>query len=220
MINLIFSRILAIKNETERKEFKLPVIVPIVLYNGEYNWTVSRTFKEILSGYDIFEDCVLDFKYILIDVNRYNEHELIGLSNLIGSVFLLDQKIDISEITVRLKKMMSVLKNLSPEEFLLFKNWFKNVIAKGLDEEFEEVSKIIEESEEAEIMIYNFEKTLKEGLERKRMEGRVEGKIEGKIIAARNMLIRGLDVDMVAEVTELTLDEVEKLKKQINDIIN
>ena len=32
------------RNETKRKDFKLPVIVPIVLYNGDEPWTVCQSF--------------------------------------------------------------------------------------------------------------------------------------------------------------------------------
>ena len=31
--------------EAERKDFKLPVIVPCVLYNGNDNWTAVRSFR-------------------------------------------------------------------------------------------------------------------------------------------------------------------------------
>ena len=45
-----------------------------------------------------------------------------------------------------------------------------------------------------------------------------EGKIEGKIEAAKNMLQRGMEANIVAEVTELTTDEIEKIIKQIDSI--
>lgn len=40
---------------------------------------------------------MLDFRYFLIDVHRYNEEELSWLSNLIGVVFSLDQVEGMSE---------------------------------------------------------------------------------------------------------------------------
>ncbi len=38
------------KKETERKAFRLPMIVPCVLYNGKGKWTACRSFKETLEG--------------------------------------------------------------------------------------------------------------------------------------------------------------------------
>ena len=49
------------KQEVSRKDFKLPVIVPIVVYNGKNNWTANIHFKEMLNGYERFGDNVLDF---------------------------------------------------------------------------------------------------------------------------------------------------------------
>ena len=61
-----------LKNETKadrrRKDFKLSAVVPIVLYNGKNKWTAKTSFKEILDGYELFEDNVLDFNYILFDI--------------------------------------------------------------------------------------------------------------------------------------------------------
>ncbi|MDO9535978.1 MAG: Rpn family recombination-promoting nuclease/putative transposase [Bacillota bacterium] len=79
------------QKEAERKDFRLPVIVPIVLYNGPAKWTVPLNFKETLDGYTLFAEHVLDFRYILINVQAYDEEELLKLSGLMGAIFLLDQ---------------------------------------------------------------------------------------------------------------------------------
>ena len=34
------------KEEVKRKSFKLPAVVPIVLYNGKDEWTATKSFKE------------------------------------------------------------------------------------------------------------------------------------------------------------------------------
>jgi hypothetical protein len=65
--------------------------------NGHNNWTTSRSFKEYLSGYELFGENIIDFKYILfkyilIDISRYTKEELLEASNLISSVFLIEQK--------------------------------------------------------------------------------------------------------------------------------
>ncbi|HYH03052.1 MAG TPA: Rpn family recombination-promoting nuclease/putative transposase [Bacillota bacterium] len=51
-------------NEKKQKRFKLPVIVPIVLYNGKLKWTAKRSFKETLAKSKLFGEYVVDFKYI------------------------------------------------------------------------------------------------------------------------------------------------------------
>ncbi|MDD3880606.1 MAG: Rpn family recombination-promoting nuclease/putative transposase [Syntrophomonas sp.] len=44
------------------------------------------------------------------------------------------------------------------------------------------------------------------------MEGKMEGIMEGKFETARAALLKGADVEFVAEITGLSLDEVQKLK--------
>jgi hypothetical protein len=149
---------------TERKEFKLPAIIPIVLYNGANNWTACRCYKEYLTGADQFEEYILNFRYILIDVNRYQKKTLLELANLIGSVFLLDQKVEKDEVIFRLKELIGVLQRFSPDEFNLFRMWLSSIATIGLSEKSKEsLIRILEESnpEEVEKMVYNLAETLK-----------------------------------------------------------
>jgi len=44
-----------------------------------------------------------------------------------------------------------------------------------------------------------------------KIEGKMEGKIEGKIETARAMKFKGLDISIIAEVTGLTITEIEEL---------
>ncbi len=52
-----------VSKEAERKDFKLPVIVPCVLYNGNDNWTAVKSFRETIARHEEFDEFVLDFKY-------------------------------------------------------------------------------------------------------------------------------------------------------------
>ena len=49
--------------------------------------------------------------------------------------------------------------------------------------------------------------------EEAKKEGRIEGRIEGKIEVALSMLKKGLDIETIAECTNLTVDEVVKIKE-------
>jgi len=63
---------------------------------------------------------------------------------------------------------------------------------------------------------------LKEGLREEgkyegKMEGKIEGKMEGKIEIAKKMIKRGKSLDEIAEITDLTIAEVENLSKNIDN---
>ena len=47
------------KNVRKQKDFRLPAIMPIVLHNGEKNWTASRNFKEMIAHANVFGDYVV-----------------------------------------------------------------------------------------------------------------------------------------------------------------
>jgi predicted transposase/invertase (TIGR01784 family) len=206
------------ENERERKDFRLPAIIPAVLYNGAGSWTASTKFKEILSGYEKFPKHILDFGYILFDVNRYSEEELYRAANLISSVFVLDQTMDHRELTGRLRKLIGVLKKLTPDEFKQIMTWLKNVVKPKMPEYLqEEVDRILEISNpwEVEMMITNLELTLDEMKREALREGEKIGRMEGKMEVALAALKKGLSVDVVAEITGLPGETVLKLKKQL-----
>lgn len=207
------------KNEAARKDFRLPVIVPIVLYNGKQEWTAARTYKEILNAYELFSDHVLDFSYILLDVNRYTEEELLQVSNVIGTVFLLDQHIDDERLRTRLGKLVYTLKYLTPEEFQLFRSWLIHIFVERVPYEIrEETRKVIEQTKEGEVetMMHNLERTLDDMIEkaeaRGKDKGRTEGKLEGKLEVVKNLLRLGItDIDKLSEAADLPKEEIEKL---------
>ena len=64
---------------------------------------------------------------------------------------------------------------------------------------------------------YHEQKGFKEGLEQGRAEGREQGRAEGgkerALNSARNMLARGYEVSEIAEVTELTPEEINALQQ-------
>lgn len=45
---------------------------------------------------------------------------------------------------------------------------------------------------------------------------REEGKKESKIEIAKNMLKKGMEISIIAEITELSVEEIEKIKEKIS----
>ncbi|MGI9862770.1 Rpn family recombination-promoting nuclease/putative transposase [Moorella naiadis] len=208
--------------ERESKHFRLPPIVPAVLYNGANNWTAALSFQEMLDSYRDFSGHLLDFHYLLFDVNRYSEEELIRAANLITGVFLLDQKMRPEELVGRLQKLAGVLRRLTPDEFRHITSWLKNVVKPRMPEGFKEkVDRILDASNpwEVERMIYNLELTLEE-MQRQALlkglkEGELEGELKGKREVARNLLLLNLDIGTIIKATGLTPEEINSLKKQL-----
>ena len=201
------------KSEVKRKSFKLPAIVPIVLYNGKNKWTAKTSFREILSGYELFEDNILNFNYMLFDINRYSDEELYNVSNLVSAVFLLDQEMDEDELLRRLRKLIYVLKKISPEQFNVFKQWLKKIVKPRLTEEMQkEVDEVLDKSnqEEVDFMVSNLGKTL-DKMERKALEKGSENRTKEIAINAIEM---GMDNEVIIKLTGLTDEKINEIRKE------
>ncbi len=213
------------ENETKKKGFRLPLIVPMLLYNGSDRWTVPLTFRETLSSYEDFGEMAVNFRYHLFNVRSYDEAELLELSNLISVVFKLDSTDSIEEILTAIVEFTDVIKGLTKEEFKLFTDWTKQILAGNLPEkDKEKLSQVLDEArlEEVELMITNVERVIKkslddakkEGFDEGRDEGFDEGRDEGRAMVAKQMLAEGFEIDAIIRCTGLTKEELEKLSQQ------
>jgi len=197
--------------EATRKDFRLPPIVPIVLYNGRDKWTACRSFKDILAISELFKEYLVDFKYILIDVNRYNERTLTELTNLIGAVFLLDQSENFKEYCEKMLKIAPNLSKFNDNDFQLFKNWIKIIFSMNLPNEArQEIVRILDESrpEEAVKMVTNIEKVIGNVYE--------EGLNDGKMDAAKKMLAKNMPEELINEITGLPVEQIRKIKSELH----
>jgi predicted transposase/invertase (TIGR01784 family) len=213
------------RNETKRKDFKLPVIVPIVLYNGVEPWTVCRSFKETLAGAEQFGESVLDYRYILINVNSYTKERLLQRPNLINVVFLLEQDVDEAEYIRRFINLGDFVPALDERSYNLFWTWFEQISSWALPEELRkellEIKRNARPGEEKN-MISNmgrnlqryYDEAILKGKKEGVREGIREGIREGEMKTARRMLARGVAVELIADYTGLPLAEIEKLRAE------
>lgn len=193
---------------------KLPAIIPMVLYNGEKTWSVPKNFKEMIEGYEIFGGELLDFSYLLFDVKNYEEEELLSLANIVSTIFYLDKQSDIETISIKLKTIINVIKNLSEKDANFLKRWLRFIVRskfpKGQQKEFD---KMLDENINLEVedMVSNFATSIEKAIEQSKMEGKIEGKIEEKRDMAKKLLENGAETEFVVKITGLSRKEVEEL---------
>jgi len=217
-----------------RKRFKLPAIVPIVLYNGERPWTASLSFRQTIAGQSLFGDELLDFRYVLIDIQRYSEKELLGLSNTIASVFLLEQKADKDLLIDRLQKLLNVMQSTPKELQQRFVVWFANVWNKRIQPESGEavvslfatignkgVTEVRSNLEKTLDEIINkgykegLEQGLQQGLEQGLQQGLQQGLEQANRLTAQKLIGEGMNNAFIARVTGLDEATVESLRRQL-----
>lgn len=209
----------------QRSGFRLPVVVPIVIYNGKYRWTAARRFKDKLDSARLFGEGIPDFSYLLIDVRRYDERELLRHGNLISAVFFLDRADKAAEVVERLSQVIGTIRKLSDAEAEQFWRWVTRILSRKLPKSGRERLKaIIEQSgkREADWMITNIEKAIMRTRREERMAGKKEGLQQGlqqglengKRQVAKNLIRMGMNVEQVSEATGLPPEEIRKLMPQ------
>ena len=211
------------KNITSRKDFRLPAIIPMVLYNGEAMWTAAKSFKEILNDYEAFDDYIVNFSYLLFDVNRYDSEELKEIANLMALIFLLDQKYEIMELTERLKALFNIQQNLDSNDFQfqvqLILQWVKKIITLSYPEaKVDDIISALQYSspEEVDTVISNLGETLRKARQDAIREGLEKGREEKQIEIAINLLKKNLPVELIVQTTGISLEELEILSRNLS----
>ena len=212
----IWRRILSNVKDSElnKSDFSLPAIVPMVLYNGKKEWTAPVNFKDLVGDSDKFGEYIVDFKYILVSVNKYSKEELYQIGNAISLIIRLDQTLDKKlkeEFQERLKEVMGRTNLLQEEHFEALANFTENLAIRKLDEGTGKLFKerMREIRKEGKDMTYAIDEVL-DDIEKK-------GEMRGKVDVAKNALRKGADIEFVAEISELPIKKIREIQKEIQN---
>ena len=126
------------KEKREAKGYRLPAVVPIVLYNGSDNWTAVQSFKEYLQGYEQFGEYVIDFKYLLFDLKREPEATILSTEQLLDMAFALD-KASRGDVERLLKRALETFRRMEAEEQEDLLNWLRHIWLNDIQDETENV---------------------------------------------------------------------------------
>lgn len=202
---------------------KLPAIIPIVTYNGlEEKWNVT---KDIIDAFEIFKDNI--FRYELVDLSRLDVEKLFDREedSLVPVVFYLEQaREDTKELVRRLNEVRSILERICKNNKERFAILVRNIVEPRLNEEQKkEVEKLTETllqgGEKMGEFVSNIARVLDESLERKFNEGIQQGIQQGeyrtKVEIARKLILKGASDEDIAEITELDIEEIRKLRREL-----
>ncbi len=94
------------------KKGRLPVIIPLVLYQGRAEWGIGDRFSSVVENSDsLLHGYLPDFRYQLCDLSAYSDDEIKG--NVISRVMLLAMKhIKDNDLDERLPGILSLLHDL------------------------------------------------------------------------------------------------------------
>lgn len=197
-----------------KKEFKLPPIVPIVLYNGISNWNVARSFSEYTEATWVSDGYTIDFKYFFLDLKEKAKELLTSTNTLIDNIFILDQACSTEELKMGIEVVVRRLKALNEDEQIELVDWVRDVLMKKAKDKklVEEACEIMKKGD-ALNMTYAIERIFDEENAKFLKKGIEEGIEQEKIRIIHNMLMLNISVDQIAKVVELSIEEIEKMRK-------
>ena len=216
------------ENIRESKAFRLPAIVPITLYNGEEKWNVVRSFKEYTSNYGEFGNNIINFEYLLFDLNQFNREDILETHKLLDFVFTMDlnhSSRSAANFINEYQKLAALKHDLTDDDIKTFVSWFVHVILKGnVDENFEKEAAAAFRKGDSKIMTYAFDRLVErergiaekmgeeKGIKKGIKKGVKKGKYEQTIAIARNLLRMNTPFEQITLATGLPYEEIERLK--------
>ena len=97
---------------------KLPPVFPLVLYNGKTGWHKALDVNDLIIDSPLgLEPYRPHLRYCLIDENKYSQHDLIPLKNLVAALFRLEKSRNEDDIREVLSSLVDWL-NMPEQESL------------------------------------------------------------------------------------------------------
>jgi predicted transposase/invertase (TIGR01784 family) len=203
---------------------KLPVVFPILLYNGDAQWTAATEMAAVMQPQPELGEYAIGFRYFKIAENEYSQEQLLGIQNIVSTLFLAESRLDISLLQ---EQLLALFERAEDKQAIsLFLNWYRQLAVHGRvkEDDYTSLAEVYRSAEEVQGML---QKTFAQQQERWFQEGREEGREEGleqgiekgreegahrrAIEIAWAMYERGIDFTTIADITGLDEDEITAL---------
>ncbi len=216
--------------ESNKNVRMLPPVFPILLYNGNAKWTAPTKLSDLIEGSGYLGEYSLNFSYYKIAINEYPKKYLLRLKNVVSLLFLAEAYYDAKLLE---REFLEVFEREKDKEAIsLLLNWFIQLRKHGRfpEKDVEKLERIYESKEEARTMLIEalekerkalqrevYKKAKSEGRREGKREGKREGGIEQQTAIARKMLVKGLNLSLIAEVTGLSEAAIRQLKQKMEN---
>ena len=195
------------EDERKRMNFRLPAVVPIVFYNGEDKWFITRNFKDYLQDGDMFEG-VIDFQYTLVDINLLDRKYLLKNHDAICAAIAVD-KVRGGGFEQLFETLVEIAKSktgFDPDEFKDFLTWLKHTLEHrvGSENEADKIIGLIEKGDEAK---------MRTGIDILFDEVEARGEALGRINSAVLLLNKGMSIQEAAELLNLSDEQIEQVEQ-------
>ena len=207
----------------EYRDQRLPPVFPILLYNGDDQWSAPVSLEELLeSPSPSLAAYMPSFRYCRIVERDFLPESLAELNTLTSNLFLIETG-DTKKIGEVVERILAILeKEVDKELRRSFGLWLNRLFEKRKIPVSIDIEKL-SSSEVRTVLETNLrrfeEEALTKGRQEGRLEGRQEGRLEGRLEGelqkarevARKLKESGVDPAIVAESTGLSEEELKQL---------
>ena len=206
-------------NKINTKDYKLPLVISIVLYTGNKKWNAAEYIQKSQETLrNIKEDVG---RYNLIDVNNFTENELLDDDTFITKMMLIEKSKNTEETVETIEKVIERTKEEDKDVLIRI---IKIVLKEKLGEdEVERLVNKIEEGRKKEVLavvdMIRRENQMyidigkKEGIK----EGKIEGIKEKSIEIAKKLLSKNTSKKEISEITGLDETEIDRIARKNNE---
>lgn len=212
-----------IDKKYNRKNFKYPVVIPIVLYTGKRKWDANLDLRENQLKWNN-NDGIEFSKYNIIDVNDFDNEELLNEESFISKLMLIEKSKTEKELIENFNKIKLKMNNKNniytqeQKELLIILMYGLLEKKVGKEKANKKINILKKEGGDSMLAVYDMidrenERIRLEGKREGKREGKKEGKKEGKIEVAKKLLNKEMTFKDIQEVTGLSIKVIENLKK-------
>ncbi|GHV74146.1 hypothetical protein AGMMS49940_14480 [Spirochaetia bacterium] len=79
------------KGISATRDFRYPPVLPIIFYDGAAPWTAKMNFLDRTALNDVFHQYIPKFEYLLVDLNRYTQEDLVRFNDTLSLVMIIDK---------------------------------------------------------------------------------------------------------------------------------
>ena len=197
------------KSKIKNKSYKIPLVIPIVLYTGKQKWNANKYLEK--SQEKIQSLNIKIGNYSLVDINNYTEKELLEDNTFISKMMLIEKSKNTEEIAETLEKIIS---KTQKEDKELLKRIIEIILEEkiGIQKSTELIRKLESESDSMLAIVDMIRKENQMYIDMGRKEGKKEGKKDTLREIAIKMLKKNLTEKEITEITGISKKELNNLK--------
>ena len=186
---------------------RLPPVFPLVVYNGKKSWTAPAKLGDLIAYHNVLGKFALHCEYFTIAERAFRKEELLKIHNIVSTLFLTEAHYDLE--TFRNEFLHLFRHEQDRQAVSLFFNWFKQLSRHGriTEADYAALEAHIYQSEEEVAMLV-------EEIRKEKQQMYEQGLKQGKLDIAYAMLLKGLSIPLIAEITGLSKEEIETVKNE------